>query len=41
MTRRYPFMTMWNALLMTAVATIWIVMLSAVAYLAARAPARQ
>jgi hypothetical protein len=32
MTSLRPFMTMWNALLMAAVATIWIAMLSAVAY---------
>jgi len=34
-------MTTWTMLLMLGVTTIWIVMLSAVAYLAARAPARQ
>jgi hypothetical protein len=34
-------MTIWTTLLMLGVTTIWIVMLAAVAYLAARAPARQ
>jgi hypothetical protein len=34
-------MTNWTIMLMLGVTTIWIVMLSAVAYLAARAPARQ
>jgi hypothetical protein len=33
-------MTIWTAALMLGVTTIWIVMLSAVAYLASRAPAR-
>jgi hypothetical protein len=34
-------MTNWTILLMLGVTTIWIVMFSAVAYLAAHAPARQ
>jgi hypothetical protein len=34
-------MTNWTMFLMLGVTRIWIVMLSAVAYLAARAPARQ
>jgi hypothetical protein len=34
-------MTNWTIMLMLGVTTIWIVMLSAVAYLAARTPARQ
>ena len=34
-------MTMWTALLMVGVTAIWIVMVSAVAYLAARSPARR
>ena len=34
-------MTNWTFFLMLGVTTIWIAMLSAVAYLAARAPARQ
>ena len=34
-------MTTWTLLLMLGVSTIWIAMLSAIAYLAARAPARQ
>jgi len=33
-------MTIWTAALMLGVTTIWIGMLSAVAYLATRAPAR-
>lgn len=33
-------MTNWTMLLMLGVTTIWIVLLSAVAYLAARSPAR-
>jgi hypothetical protein len=34
-------MTNWTMLLMLGVTTIWIVLLSSVAYLAARSPARQ
>jgi hypothetical protein len=34
-------MTDWTLFLMLGVTTIWIVMLSAVAYLVARAPVRQ
>jgi hypothetical protein len=34
-------MTIWTAALMLGVTTIWIVMLSAVAYLVMRAPARR
>jgi hypothetical protein len=34
-------MTNWTLLLMLGVTTIWIVMLSAVAYLVAQAPARR
>ncbi len=34
-------MTMWTATLMVGVTVIWVMMASAVAYLAARAPARR
>jgi len=34
-------MTIWTAALMLGVTTIWIVMLSAIAYLVMRAPARR
>jgi len=34
-------MTIWTASLMLGVTTIWVVLLSAVAYLASRSPARR
>lgn len=34
-------MTMWTATLVAGVTVIWVTMVSAVAYLAARAPARR
>jgi hypothetical protein len=37
----FPAMTTWTIFLMLGVSTIWIAMFSAVAYLAARAPARR